>query len=258
MDLTTPKGSRDQNVANAAPASPIGSTTMRLSTTIGCICGKCSLKLDVARPGRVAECGCGDCRQKVTWANSMVKREWKASLLSLNYFAEGHLTEVQGEENLKLYQLRDIPTDNPFGPAPFLTAICCHTVLAVPAKYYNGKLFATFAESCKLECDPVEPSIRYSPDELPASSGLVPPYTGTGPSLGRHIFKYVMPPEAGGVGTEEERAAAGQWVSSANWQEGAGDFENLPGKQGETMAALIERLGLEPEILGLEPDVGYI
>lgn len=207
-------------------------------TTVTCICGKTSLKF-AAEPGVVAECGCCDCRQKVRWAAAQAGRDWKPTLLTLNYVVDD-VVGVTGAENLRMVQLRN-------DGAEFITAVCCYSVLAVPAGYYNGQFVAVFAQGCKLECKAPTPTIRYSASDFP---GPLPPYEGENIAVALHPSKYRG---ANPAGTTAEQTGVNAWVKhlrASAVREGHG-----PGKFGETSRALMTRLhgSSATKVLGLTP-----
>jgi hypothetical protein len=81
------------------------------------------------------------------------------------YYIEDDIVGIKGEEFLREYLLREhtgavVPgTDTPVA-SPFIVAACCHSVLCVPATYYNSNYVAVIDEACSLCCEPMEVSAR--------------------------------------------------------------------------------------------------
>ena len=111
------------------------------TATVTCLCGKAALTFANAAPRGHSECACSDCRQKLEWCTKVGGRPWSPSLCHL-WYLEDDVVGVRGEEHLRQFALREPTQVHPLTGAsinsPFVVATCCHSVLAVPADYYNG------------------------------------------------------------------------------------------------------------------------
>ena len=195
--------------------------------TVTCFCGQTGLTFANPLPRNHSECLCVDCRQKLEWACGEAGRPWTPTISNL-WYIDDDVVATKGEEHLQEFVLRSSGEETPVVPgtqtevvSPFVVATCCHSVLCVPAIYYNSNYVAVIEQGCRLQCQPCTPKIRYAVDEWQeAEWGALPRYEGDGLVLSKHVFQYRRPLDAGGTGTPEEREVSTAAVAPAISQRG--------------------------------------
>ena len=182
--------------ATALPNPASGDSDLR-HATVTCTCGQCQLTFRNPVPRNHSECCCYDCRQKVEWATAQRAAAGSSSTsfvprVSNLYYIEDDIITARGEEHLRKFLLRKpsgavVPGTTTPVSSPFIVATCCHSVMCVPATYYNDNYVAVIAEACTLCCIAMEAKIRYAIEEFPMTASL-PPYQGVGVQLQKHLF----------------------------------------------------------------------
>ena len=126
--------------------------------TVTCFCGQTGLTFANPLPRNHSECLCVDCRQKLEWACGQAGRPWTPTISNL-WYIDDDVVATKGEEHLQEFVLRSSGEGTPVVPgtqtevvSPFVVATCCHSVLCVPAIYYNSNYVAVIEQGCRLQC----------------------------------------------------------------------------------------------------------
>ena len=145
--------------------------------TVTCFCGQTGLTFANPLPRNHSECLCVDCRQKLEWACGQAGRPWTPTISNL-WYIDDDVVATKGEEHLQEFVLRCSGEGTPVVPgtetevvSPFVVATCCHSVLCVPAIYYNSNYVAVIEQGCRLQCQPCTPKIRCEPSDACRSVG---------------------------------------------------------------------------------------
>jgi len=135
-----------------------------------CTCGVAALHFSTPRPRLHLQCACRDCRQANEWVALRGGRA-RPDPLSLLYYFENDLVQVQGKERLELQQLRE------GARSTRCVATCCHSILAVDHPAYSGNVVMVPANSCKLAVTSLPPALAqvYVSDWTADIDGPLPP-----------------------------------------------------------------------------------
>jgi len=130
---------------------------------ISCLCGKSALHL-VRRDIRWSfKCACFDCLQKAEWcayASQKSTHPWKVQIVPQLLYYENNLSKVEGEENLRAYQLRKTPEGG--HSSQFIVAKCCHSLLAIDHPGYKQNVFMTIPDGNIIDADKMDPPMWIS------------------------------------------------------------------------------------------------